>query len=115
MKPELQRIAIAEACGWKSRETGVDRKTTWTAPDGEDWMPLPDYLSDLNAMAKVEETLTHEQAFLYNRNLQDINDRLPYRDGAPSGNFGWHSTAEQRAEAFLRTLGLWQDEPQQES
>lgn len=66
---------------------------------------LPDYLSDLNAMHEAEKALTLDQlpkymAWLcYKVDLR--NDQLA---------FDWvrtHATAAQRAEAFLRTLNLY--------
>jgi hypothetical protein len=81
MSPEAQRIAIAEACGW-----------TRYFPEST----LPDYLSDLNAMHEAEKVLTPEQGWEYAQNL------------VVDGGRGWFATAAQRAEAFLRTLNLWE-------
>ena len=89
MTPEQQRIAIAEACGWK---TGYR--------DPEAWHPLPDYLNDLNAMHEAEGILTNEQIEVYCSFLQK-----------PQWGIWWgiHATAAQRAEAFLRTIGKWEE------
>jgi hypothetical protein len=50
MNPEAQRIAIAEACGYRRKEPNWNR---WLKPDGQyeayGIAGLPDYLSDLNA------------------------------------------------------------------
>lgn len=46
MKPEQQRIAIAEACGWKRYNAeGTDAYL----PDDPNDPPFPDYLNDLDA------------------------------------------------------------------
>ena len=90
MNPEQQRIAIAEACGWK---TGYR--------DPEAWHPLPDYLNDLNAMHEAEKTLTDKAHEEFRLNLYDVigdDSRLIVS-----------STAAQRAEAFLRTIGKWKE------
>ena len=57
---------------------------------------LPDYLNDLNAMHEAEKVI-RERA-------DRVDSYLDQLDGAMSGV---HATAAQRAEAFLRTLGLW--------
>ena len=89
MTPEAQRIAIAEACGWK---TGYR--------DPEAWHPLPDYLNDLNAMHESEKVLTNEQLEVYCNILHKPNHGVYW---------AIHATAAQRAEAFLRTIGKWEE------
>jgi hypothetical protein len=90
MTPESQRIAIAEACGWK---TGYR--------DPEAWHPLPDYLNDLNAMHDAEKVL-------FGRNDWSSCKYDEYLDVATS-SWKWNATASQRAEAFLRTIGKWEE------
>jgi len=87
MNKEEQRIAIAEACGWK---TGYR--------DPEAWHPLPDYLNDLNAMHDAENSLTTSQ-------MTTMSQYLHRRLGMLWG----FATASQRAEAFLRTMGKWKE------
>jgi hypothetical protein len=91
MKPEQQRIAIAEACGWTGISNwgagginGKHPKEPWTEV-------IPDYLNDLNAMHEAEKKLPD---VLFVR----------YANWIPPC-----ATAEARAEAFLRTLGKWED------
>src|SRR5438045_2616833 len=105
MTPEAQRIAIAEACGWKDVQRSslnpssiVGRKPD--AYDIEGRTYIPDYLSDLNAMHEAEETcLTNDKLRdeMGSNLLDTSNDVFPL----------WHATASERAEAFLRTLNLW--------
>jgi len=104
MNHEAQRIAIAEACGWKliphswKTESGVT-VTGWKTlkPDGTvsngaaasevsarwNW---PSYLSDLNAMHEAEKVLGSQQAMNYFESIRK------------------NATATQRAEAFLRAV-----------
>jgi hypothetical protein len=66
---------------------------------------LPDYLNDLNAMHDAEEYLfkdVHQWRYFIN-NLRDATGEDPFLAVA-------HATAAQRAEAFLKTLGLWEEE-----
>ena len=112
MNPEQQRIAIAEACGWFARE---DKDGFWRAVDAsgnmthELWMSernvwsagIPDYLNDLNAMHEAEKVLVRLQWVSYLRRLQTLCDE--------SVTWPIHATASQRAEAFLRTIGKWEE------
>lgn len=62
---------------------------------------LPDYLNDLNAMHEVEKTLTDKAHEEFRLNLYDVigdDSRLIVS-----------STAAQRAEAFLLTIGKWEE------
>jgi len=68
MKPEAQRIAIAEACGWKRIPWhGAYPGFSGWMKDGEfvpfeqTYRSLPDYPNDLNAMREAEKVLTYDQ------------------------------------------------------
>ena len=101
MTPEAQRIAIAKACGlsknwnWKTAQLAVG----WVVDS------LPDYLNDLNAMHEAEKTLNFIQAAEYARILTSIAWQSEQPVFAPMT-----ANADQRAEAFLRTLDLWPDD-----
>lgn len=101
MNKEKQRIAIAKACGW----TVINGYICHVTPDKNNEpviatiAPLPDYCHDLNAMHEAEKVLTEDDAEKFRAWLLKLNgynhDRVV------------SCTAEQRAEAFLRTLGKW--------
>ena len=86
-------IAIAEA-------QGLTRESL-----GPDWDKRPDYCNDLNAMHEAEKVL-----------ISDASMRRSYLEW-----LGWiddyitsavnicHAAARQRAEAFLRTIGKWEE------
>jgi hypothetical protein len=105
MTPEAQRIAIAKACGWKNLQ---EEQYYWmgTPPDGSDLRvtykrhTLLDYLNDLNAMHEAEKVLP--DLYAYQLELIRVCEKA-------DGRSAWRATAAQRAEAFLRTLGLWTD------
>lgn len=103
MTPEAQRIAIAEACGY------APYQGAWATPDDRDiadLADLPDYLNDLNAMHEAEKVLTEDDQKEYVRLLHPPKTfNANWRDDFVV----MRSTAAQRAEAFLRTLGKWQD------
>ena len=110
MKPEKQRIAIAEACGWVFRDggnfAGVAQKLV-EPPHGRlthimthkaAIRSTPDYLNDLNAMHEAEKTLDYND-------LNDMEESVSFHFGVTP----FHATASQRAEAFLRTVGKWEE------
>lgn len=104
-----QRIAIAEACGWR-RSTKIgnwyapNSNTIYTEPNSP-----PDYLNDLNAMHEAEKTL--QDANKYQQELCKITvkiDRLfPLNRKYPLQGFVLNATAKERAETFLKTIGKW--------
>lgn len=93
--PEID-TAIAQACGWKHVQG-----FRWQNPNGlsfYEW-DIPNYSNDLNAMHLAEKTLSNANMY-----------RMTYHIKAlvrGDGEFYFHATARQRAEAFLRTVGLW--------
>lgn len=72
---------------------------------------IPDYLNDLNAMHEAENYITEDTADLYEYaiNLTKISaPSVGYGDYSCTEAFKLaHASAAQRAEAFLRTLSLW--------
>ena len=103
MKPEQQRIAIAEKCGWtltESKVFGIDPKT-----HGLD--SIPHYLEDLNAMHEAEKVLLSGMKCTddvvagtlsgdYFMRLSDVTER--------DDHMMFTATAAQRAEAFCRVF-----------
>ena len=100
--------AIADACGFvclhefQVNQSGPkfafwDYPQTWTGPKKQPW--LLDFCTDLNAMHEAE------------KHLFDARKDTSYGYKLATGEciVIWHSTARQRAEAFLRTLGKWED------
>jgi hypothetical protein len=115
MSLNSQLIAIAKACGWKFLNSPEDHGTAtewqngyWVLFDAhgnrvKEWHSLPDYLSDLNAMHEAIITVIHPNIHLRRTYLNHLD--------AITGD-QWNSvdaTPSHRAEAFLRTLGLWED------
>jgi hypothetical protein len=96
MTQEQQRVAIAEACGEDS--DSIVREL------------IPDYLNDLNAMHEAEKMLTQDQLIDYSRHLGKlVTIHLPASRAAWMDFKLINSTASQRAEAFLRTIGKWKE------
>lgn len=139
MKPEKQRIAIAESCGWKWVQfVGAKRpflehpnrpNTDYTGPRYEDpisepgptregWTMeetfshwgVPDFINDLNAIYEAEKI------FPLWLNPGDTYDKseIHYfhtlqKVVGGTSHSFYRATAAQRAEAFLKTLSLWKE------
>lgn len=130
MSPEEQRIAIANACGYVNilrhtedqwhflttkdllRMNGatIAGRNCVKHPDGLHH-PLPDFLNDLNAMHEAEKILFAMNDWrLIREYFSHVSPNLHADESCDSDD--WllcHANASQRAEAFLRTLGLWKD------
>jgi hypothetical protein len=112
MNTEKQRIAIAEACGWKMSIERIEHncgyqwtetRKFWTSPSGKRGA-LPDYPTDFNAMHDAEKVLSPA-------NWSKYLSWLGYCGENNTGEvYGCvTATAAQRAEAFLRTLNIWKE------
>lgn len=67
---------------------------------------IPDYCNDLNAMHESEETLAESLQEKYLDNLYSVcNPDSMYNDTWKMNR----ATARQRAEAFLKTIGKWEE------
>lgn len=110
MKPEEQRIAIAEACGWRfvyDYTYNLDSPPEFTtiSPEGRRFCGhYPDYLNSLDAMHGAVETLrgkTGPEWF-------DFQRLLMIECGSWMNCI--QARAALRAEVFLKTLSLWKDD-----
>ena len=114
MNEEAQRIAIAEACGWKPTGEYFEDDWVWMSKGFErvKQRMLPDYLHDLNAMHEAAMVLEHSMSKLdYTAYLDELVGLVCANPAHPSGYAtAVDATATQRAEAFLRTLGLWTED-----
>jgi hypothetical protein len=113
MTPEAQRIAIAEACGWRgvystslwnNAPTGIPPSHEGDLNDVHARRILPNYLSDLNAMHEAEKVCIYKYGPYSNMALEYEGYLHVCCDSSIV-----HIAASQRAEAFLRTLNLWDD------
>ena len=126
MKPEAQRIAIAEARGWSVTSNPDGQGVKWIGPNGEGlhgggkhgWgfndepihSTLPDYLNDLNAIMPVVQELPLYQfveVANYLRKLVKTSDGLT--EAVRMALTIALATPEQWCEAFLRTIGKWEE------
>ncbi len=136
MKPEAQRVAIAKALGlsfskvclgWDVQMARQTRETVPISDDGPDvvWVKNgqivhygpTDYLDSLDAMHEAEKVLTMDQIGEYENQLYKLTNE-PLAKMPSQNAILWcghrfflvaHASAPQRAEALLRTLGLWEE------
>lgn len=122
MNQEKQRIAIAEAVGYKIIDSPTiagfvqlqkpdgnpvcsvgeeSRDNLW--PSAIAWNWIPDYPNSLDAMHEAVEMLRHRPG----PEWYDFEAHLSIICGSLMNCI--QATAAQRAEAFLKTLGLWEE------
>jgi hypothetical protein len=109
MNKEKQRIAIAEACGWTKCRLAIKgaggperKKSPYGVPPRRGYnVSLPNYTQDLNSMQEVEKAMNNNDWWRF----------VEYLTNICGGGIalGISATAAQRAEAFLRTIGKWEE------
>jgi hypothetical protein len=73
----------------------------WDHPYSSDTRKAMDFCNDLNAMHEAENTLTDANMFVMAYHIERLV--------SAKGQHYFHATARQRAEAFLKTLGKWEE------
>lgn len=97
MNDEQINQRIAEACGWTDFVVHPEFGLMGTPPDSHGLRTAVDwYTVDLNAMHEAENTILDTDLF--------------YQYCLHIGEPLLRANARQRAEAFLRTLGKWNDQ-----
>jgi hypothetical protein len=110
MTTEQKLIAIAKACGWTDCEyvesIGLckGKHPNVRAQFESGHTTIPDYTHDLNIMHEVEKLLTYQQHCHYVDILEMIVFGSAYM--GPVYMPAVRATASQRADAFIKTLGL---------
>ena len=104
MTDDQINMAIAEACGWTDIRDNMVGKAPGETCNRVMFLPL--YCSNLNAMHEAEKVLTKEQVREYQCLMYDI----ACESSATQGRWmPYSATARYRAEAFLKTLGKWEE------
>lgn len=113
MTDEQINAEIAEACGWEDITESVapaefQRRATGMLRDKHGnrtpTQQIPNYCNDLNAMHEAEKIIVDGIAATYAVRLSETTEA----EWSDDKRF-FCATARQRAEAFLRTLGLWEE------
>ena len=107
MTDEQINAAIAEACGWTDFVVHPEFGLMGTPPDTHGLRTAVDYYTaDLNAMHEAEMVLAREQIREYQTYMYDMACEIHNTCGRW---MPYSATARYRAEAFLKTLGKWED------
>lgn len=110
--------AIAEYCGWKmfykpAEDKNWHSKHKWgTQPDGKPNFKhnVPNYCEDLNAMHEATKGFDIHKTMKFSDELKNIiQDTLCIKSAVDARYLTVNSTAAQRAEAFLKTIGKWNE------
>jgi len=110
---QTQRTEIAKTCGWEHAPENNEDYPWWHPVEKtvSTFDNLPDYLNNLDDMHEAEKVLDDsklwdQQKVRYYHELSELFDDC----GEPTVNYFnvVNATAAQRAEAFLKTLNLWQ-------
>jgi hypothetical protein len=116
MTNEQKQITIAEACGWEILDAPLlygDFACYAKDSSGQEFPGIPDYLTDLNAMHEAEDRLTDGQCQRYISALIDVVQAESTEDYREVFAIA-HATAAQRADAFIKTLNLWNEDEEAE-
>ena len=108
MKDNQINQAIAEACGWTdvhfslaaTDEFPTERRVVGIPPKHCTHDVAPNYCADLNAMHDAEKFL-RDANLLFEYGMHITNSH--------HYEYLLRATARERAEAFLRTLGKWEE------
>ena len=114
MTNEQINAAIARECGWtdcrviqKATSDGC-KSVAYGIPNGYGYDVIcPFFATDLNAMHEAEKWMISSLRLL---DFWKFSEKLKQIVPANLGDDSYiHATARQRAEAFLRTLGKWEE------
>lgn len=119
MTPEKQRIAIAEACGWKEVRLSTLRDHRFKTyhpvfvgrPSGSisNTEAVPDYLNSLDAMREVESKALRD-GHSYWRFIELLDGLVKHDEHVDYVADRASATPAQHAKAFLHALNLWVEE-----
>lgn len=104
MSEEQINVAIAEACGWTDISQYTQAVDGWYGyePENGPHSQIPNFCNDLNAMHEAEKMLGE----VHSIKSCEYDDWL---QSTIEHDQKWRATARQRAEAFLRTIGKWEE------
>lgn len=106
MNEHRQNEEIALYCGWKFDKNQYKQ---WISPDETTWNYPPAYNKDLNQMHEAEKSLDVTNGGPVSSDcLRYAYSSILYKL-VPVWVQPFRATAAQRAEAFLKTVGKWEE------
>jgi hypothetical protein len=117
MTDEQINIAIAESLGWtncrlaiKGAGGGTRYPTAHGIPPNRKYeASCPNYTSDLNACHEFEKTLDDDLDLDYSENLESVTGTRWGANNSYDMSKYRSATARQRCEAYLKTIGKWEE------
>ena len=111
MTDEQINAAIAEACGWTDFVVHSEFGLMGVEPNTHGLRTaVPWYVYDLNAMHEAEQHLWRKDWFMRYDYVDELGKlQNPHNWQRMEASDMLDATARQRAEAFLRTLGKWEE------
>lgn len=108
MKPESQRIAIAETCGFAE----IHHLSGQLCYDSIRSYAVPDYLNDLNAIREaclwaIDNLWDSDQVETFAKYLASRHPHYLFDSDYDTAQIIIRSTAEDWCYAFLKTYNLW--------
>lgn len=118
MTPKQQRIAIAEACGWKDVEFGVGPNSNLCLGDKPSChgkvqsylvdQRVPDYPNSLDAMHEAVRKLP--DGYTYWKYIELLDGLVKHGEHVDYIADRANATAAQHAKAFLHAMNLWTED-----
>lgn len=110
MTDEQINVAIATHCGWTDIRDDVWHGANMGVDEHGLRSQIPSYCDDLNAMHEAESTLRRNGPEFSRVLLELVGEAAGPGVMYAYGSFAHvHASARLRAEAFLRTLGKWEE------
>ena len=88
-----------------------ERKLYGATKFANTWTPVPDYCNDLNAIHDVKSTLKGDKRIGFIDILCEVVKRDKNISEGPYSTMveSFYATAKQQSEAFLKTIGKWEE------
>lgn len=99
-RKQADSVVNGEAAMWGTK--------TWPIQKHKNVRLAPNYLESLDVWHEIESKFTDKQIIVYHNHLCKIIDNNSEKDKTIISSMHWHASATQKAEAYLRTLGLWE-------
>jgi len=102
--------AIAEACGWEDVCQHSKNPNVWVGKHAGNLLEVPNFCGDLNDMYGAEQYLWRKDYYMRHDYVDELGKLLnPCNWQRMEAIDMLDATARQRAEAFLKTLGKWEE------
>jgi hypothetical protein len=110
MRDEQINAAIAQECGWENVCQHPKNPNVWVGQHAGNLLEVPNFCGDLNDMYGAEQYLWRKDYYMRHDYVDELGKLLnPCNWQRMEASDMLDATARQRAEAFLKTLGKWDE------